>query len=75
MALEDWEEAVNDFGAAQQIDSTGFGVQQKLKTAQQNASRNKRKDYYKILGVTKEATEKDIDRAYKKLALKFHPDR
>jgi len=33
MELGDYEEAVNDFGAAQQIDSTGFGVQQKLKAA------------------------------------------
>ena len=32
-ALGDWEEAVNDFGAAAQIDSTGFNVQQKLKYA------------------------------------------
>ena len=31
-------------------------------------------DYYKILGVTKNATEKDIKKAYRKLARKFHPD-
>ncbi|OGO40497.1 MAG: hypothetical protein A2Z04_05895 [Chloroflexi bacterium RBG_16_57_9] len=32
------------------------------------------KDYYKILGVDKKATEKDIKQAYRKLARKFHPD-
>jgi len=31
-------------------------------------------DYYKILGVDKTATEKDIKSAYRKLARKYHPD-
>lgn len=32
-------------------------------------------DYYKVLGVDKNASEKDIKRAYRKLAVKHHPDR
>ena len=32
------------------------------------------KDYFKILGISKNATDKEIKSAFRKLAKKFHPD-
>jgi len=33
------------------------------------------KKYYKIMGLDKDATEKDIKKTYRKLALQYHPDK
>ena len=32
-------------------------------------------DYYKVLGLDKSASEKDIKRAYRNLSKKYHPDK
>lgn len=32
------------------------------------------KDYYKIMGLSRETTQDEIKRAYRKLARKYHPD-
>ena len=35
----------------------------------------KKRDYYEVLGVDKKASKDEISKAYRKLALKYHPDR
>lgn len=50
-------------------------IREALLKAEKALKMSKRKDWYKILGVSKTASISDIKRAYKKLALQWHPDK
>ncbi|XP_068120408.1 dnaJ homolog subfamily C member 7 isoform X2 [Hyperolius riggenbachi] len=71
---EQYEEAVRDYEKVYQTESTKEH-KHLLKNAQLELKKSKRKDYYKILGVDKSASEDEIKKAYRKRALMHHPDR
>lgn len=72
--LQKYEECVKDYEAALKIEKT-HELKNLLKEAKHSLKLSKRKDYYKILGIDKSATDVDIKKAYRKRALVHHPDR
>ncbi|CAG8436624.1 11068_t:CDS:2 [Scutellospora calospora] len=75
MKLEKYSEAVQDLKAALEIDSTNQELRRELHNAERELKKASRKDYYKILGISKYASESDIKKAYRKAALQHHPDK
>mmetsp|Transcript_37973 Transcript_37973/g.43031 ORF Transcript_37973/g.43031 Transcript_37973/m.43031 type:complete len:493 (-) Transcript_37973:1698-3176(-) len=75
MKLEEYEDAVRDYEQAKQLDPSTNDINNMIKNAKVSAKSAKRKDYYKILGINKESTESEVKKAYRKMALKWHPDK
>lgn len=75
MNQEKWDEALHEYEKLKQVAPQTPGLREKLRKAQLEIKKAKRKDYYKILGVDKGDGESMIKKAYKKAAIKWHPDK
>lgn len=72
---EEYDEAIRLFQDAQNKDQDSRRIQEGMNRAQKLKKQSMRRDYYKILGVKRTASKKQILKAYKKLAMKYHPDK
>ncbi|KAG5721848.1 hypothetical protein E4T56_gene10596, partial [Termitomyces sp. T112] len=79
--LEKYDASIADFNSA--IENVGGegteadirALRSELKKAEAALKRSKTKDYYKILGIARDASETDIKKAYRRESLKHHPDK
>ncbi|KAE8451233.1 hypothetical protein EG329_004397 [Mollisiaceae sp. DMI_Dod_QoI] len=71
----DWEAAIRELKDLQEQDPQDPSIAKEVRRAELELKKSKRKDYYKILGVEKDADENAIKKAYRKAAIMHHPDK
>lgn len=71
---EEFELALADYQRAHESEDSNR-VNEGIKRVQKLIKQSKKRDYYKILNVRRTANKAEILRAYRKLAIKWHPDK
>ncbi|CAK5103262.1 unnamed protein product [Meloidogyne enterolobii] len=71
---EDYDSAVEDFQKAVKANEDSRQAKEALNRALKLQKQAKKRDYYKILGVRRNADKRTIMKAYRKLAQQWHPD-
>jgi len=72
---DEFQKARNDFNEARRIQPNDHRLHEALQRLERKEKMALRKDYYKILGVPRDADESVIKKAYRKLAKDYHPDK
>lgn len=75
MEKEEYAEAGQRFRRASELSPGDNGIKDELTKAEAALKQSSQKDYYKILGISRRANPKQIKKAYRDLALKWHPDK
>jgi DnaJ family protein C protein 3 len=75
MDAENFEAAVRSLNQAKEHHPGSQQLNQLLQSAQVELKRSKKKDYYKVLGLTRDADELQIKSAYRKMVKVHHPDK
>ncbi|KAK4556332.1 hypothetical protein LTR86_006476 [Recurvomyces mirabilis] len=72
---DEFDQAIAQLNTAKDVHGMTQKLQELLQKAQTLLKRSKQKDYYKVLGVTRDADERDIKKAWRKLSIAHHPDK
>lgn len=71
---EMYDDAIRSYQDAIEIDENLQRAKEGIERAKRLQKQSERRDYYKILGVSRSATKQEVVKAYRKMAQKWHPD-